>query len=312
LALSADVRSSGAWIAVVNPVAGGERCGRAAASVLRSLRTRLDGAGETLEIVYTGAAGDATRLAREAFGRGARRFLAVGGDGTAFEVLNGLFPEAKGDPRSVVLGFLPLGTGNSFVRDFSRDGVAYCLDALVAGRRRNVDLLRVRHQHGELMALGAVSLGYGAAVAALVNRRLKRFGKLGYSLGVLAEVARLAPGMVRLAVDGGEARTESLVLLCACNNQYVGGDMRMAPDAVVDDGLLDLVTVGPVGRFDLVRTFPRIFAGTHLEHPAVMSRRTRAVELDLPAQVDVMIDGESLRMRIERVEVVPAAITVAL
>ena len=268
--------------------------------------------GQTLEIAYTAATGDATRLAREAFGRGARRLLAVGGDGTAFEVLNGLFPEAARDPRCVELGFLPLGTGNSFVRDFSRDGVAYCLDALVAGRRREVDLLRVRHQHGELMALGVVSLGYGAAVAALVNRRLKRFGKLGYSLGVLAEVARLAPRAVRLAVAGGEARTESLVLLCACNNQYVGGDMRVAPDAVVDDGLLDLVTVGPVGRFDLVRTFPRIFAGTHLEHPMVTLRRAPAVAFDLPAAIDVMIDGESLRLQLESVEVVHAAIAVAL
>ena len=162
------------------------------------------------------------------------------------------------------------------------------------------------------MALGVVSLGYAAAVTALVNRRLKRFGKLGYSLGVLAEVARLAPRPVRLALDGAEARTESLVLLCACNNQHVGGDMRMAPEAVVDDGLFDLVTVGPVGRLDLVRTFPRIFAGTHVGHPAVRSRRARAVEFDLPAPVDVMIDGESLRQRIERVEVVPAAIAVAL
>ena len=86
----------------------------------------------------------------------------------------------------------------------------------------------------------------------------------------------------------------------------------MAPEAAVDDGLLDLATVGPVGRFDLVRTFPRIFAGTHVDHPAVTLRRTAAVAFDLAAPVDVMIDGESFRLRLERVEVVPAAITVAL
>jgi diacylglycerol kinase (ATP) len=311
LALSPEARSGGAWIAVVNPAAGGGSCGRGAPAALESLRAGLAGAGQTLEVWYSAGTGEATRIAREAFGRGRRRFLAVGGDGTAFEVVNGLFPEAEHDLRPAVLGFLPLGTGNSFVRDFSRDGVAYCRDAVETGRRRKVDLLRVRHQHGELMALGVVSLGYAAAVAALVNRRLKPFGKLGYSLGVLAEVARLAPRTVRLAVDG-EARTESLVLLCVCNNQYVGGDMRMAPEAVVDDGVLDLVTVGPVGRFDLVRTFPRIFAGTHVEHPAVALRRARRVVFDLPVPVDVMIDGESLNLRLESVEVMPAAITVAL
>jgi diacylglycerol kinase (ATP) len=162
------------------------------------------------------------------------------------------------------------------------------------------------------MAFGVVSLGYAADVAALVNRRLKRFGKLGYSLGVLAEVARLAPRVQRLAIDDGEARGESMVLLCVCNNQHVGGDMKMAPRAVVDDGLLDLVTVGPVGRFDLVRTFPRIFAGTHVTHPAVSMRQASSVTFDLATAADVMVDGESLRLWIERVAVAPAAITVAL
>ena len=80
----------------------------------------------------------------------------------------------------------------------------------------------------------------------------------------------------------------------------------------IDDGLLDLVTVGPVGRLDLLRTFPRIFAGTHVEHPAVTLRRTRGGGVRPAEPVDVMIDGESLRLRIESVEVVPAAIAVAL
>ena len=130
----------------MNPAAGGGRCGRSAPAALESLRAALEGAGQTLEVAYSGVTGEPTRLAREAFGRGLRRFLAVGGDGTAFEVLNGLFPDAAREPRSVVLGFLPLGTGNSFVRDFSRDGVAYCRDTMIAGRRRDVDLLRVRHR----------------------------------------------------------------------------------------------------------------------------------------------------------------------
>jgi diacylglycerol kinase (ATP) len=301
-----------AWLAVVNPAAGGGRCGRTAAATLDSLRAAMAGAGRTLEAVFTRAPGEANGLVRHAWARGARAFLAVGGDGTAFEVLNGLFPAAAAARAPVTVGFLPLGTGNSFVRDFSRDGVRYCFDALTSGRRRRVDLLRVRHRDGDLMAFGVVSLGYGAAVAALVNRRLKRFGKVGYSLGVLAEVARLAPRAVRLAIDGAEARSESMVLLCACNNQHVGGNMRMAPRAAVDDGLLDLVTVGPVGRFDLLRTFPRIFAGTHVTHPAVSMRQAASVAFEIDGETDVMVDGESLRLRIERVEVVHAAVAVAL
>ena len=302
----------GPWLAIVNPAAGGGRCGRKAGGALDDLRGVLGQSGQALEIAVTRHGGDAASIVREAFAAGARRFVAVGGDGTAFEIVNGLFPEAAADAQPPVLGFLPLGTGNSFVRDWSRDGLVYGRDALRSGRRRRVDLLRVRHRGGELWALGVVSLAFPAAVAALVNRRLKPFGKLGYSIGVLTEVARLARVELRLAIDGGERRSETVTLLCACNNRHVGGNMKMAPDAVVDDGLLDLVTAGPVGHLELVRTFPRIFAGTHVRHPAVRVRRARAVELELAGPVDVMIDGESLRLEIEGVEVVPGALSVAL
>jgi diacylglycerol kinase (ATP) len=300
------------WLAIVNPAAGGGRCGARAPAALEALRSSLADSGRTLTTAATRSSGDAARIARDAFAAGARRFVAVGGDGTAFEVLNGLFPAAASDPRPPVLGFLPLGTGNSFVRDWSRDGVAHGLEALRSGRRRRVDLLRVAHRDGELWALGVVSLAFPAAVAAVVNRRLKPFGKLGYSIGVLIEVARLSPRELRMAIDGGEPHAEAITLWCACNNRHVGGDMKMAPDAAVDDGLLDLVTAGPVGRLELLRTFPRIFAGTHIRHPAVRVRRARVIELELAAAADVMIDGESLRLWVERVEVVPGAITVAL
>ena len=301
-----------AWLAIVNPAAGGGRCGRRAAAALDAIRDSLDGSGTRLEAIATRSSGDATRIAREAFAAGTRHFLAVGGDGTAFEILNGLFPEAAADPRPPLLGFLPLGTGNSFARDWSRDSLSHSREALRSGARRRVDLLRVRHRGGEIWALSVVSLGFPAEVAALVNRRLKPFGKLGYSIGVLTEVARLAPHGLRFAIDGGELRTETITLFCACNNRHVGGDMKMAPDAVIDDGLLDLVTAGLVGRLDLVRTFPRIFAGTHVRHPAVRVRRARSVELAFTAPGNVMIDGESLRLEIECVDVVPAAILVAL
>ena len=279
----------------------------------RVARRALAATGDTVDVERSGARGEAAAIARAGLARGVRRFIAVGGDGTAFEVLNGLFPEAVTADPPPVLGFLPLGTGNSFVRDFTREGAAYCREAIAAGRSRRVDLLRVRHRTGECVALGVVSLGYGARVAALVNRRLKPFGKIGYSIGVVAEVARLEPESVRLTMDADlEPRAEEMVLLCACNNRHVGGDMMMAPEARIDDGELDLVTVGRVGRLDLLRTFPRIFAGTHTSHPAVTVRRGRAIAFEMVEETDVMIDGESMRLRLESVEVARRALTVAL
>ena len=100
--------------------------------------------GVEVEIVETSAAGDATRIAREAYGAGRRRFIAVGGDGTSYELINGLFPQAGvGDPPT--LGFLPLGTGNSFLRDFSHLGVEHALESLIGYRTIICDVLRLHH-----------------------------------------------------------------------------------------------------------------------------------------------------------------------
>src|SRR5208283_5038037 len=94
-----------------------------------------------LDLVETRGAGEATQIAREAYARGRREFIAVGGDGTSYEIVNGLFPEASAGERAT-LGFLPLGTGNSFLRDFSERGVEHAIESLIVGRRQSCDVLR--------------------------------------------------------------------------------------------------------------------------------------------------------------------------
>jgi diacylglycerol kinase (ATP) len=114
------------YLAVVNPAAGGGRTRK----LLGPALDRLKAGGVEVEVVETSAAGDATRIAREAYGAGRRNFIAVGGDGTSYEVINGIFPQAgTGDPAR--LGFLPLGTGNSFLRDFSDRGVEHAIESLI-------------------------------------------------------------------------------------------------------------------------------------------------------------------------------------
>jgi len=122
------------YFAIVNPAAGGGRCGRQAPAALERLRSQ----GVPVESVETKRAEHATSLCREAYRRGFRRFLAVGGDGTSFEVVNGLFPR-EDESEPITLGFLPLGTGNSFLRDFSHRGLDHAVEALVARRSRPCD-----------------------------------------------------------------------------------------------------------------------------------------------------------------------------
>src|SRR5262249_39056559 len=141
-------------------------------------------------VLATANRGHAIDLAAEAYAQGYRKFIAVGGDGTAHETLNGIFGKAKAQER-VSLGFLPLGTGNSFLRDFAENGANASFQALRAGRTRSVDVVRLTHKSGEIYSLNILSLGFTADVGALTNRYFKPLGQLGYLLGVFIRVAQL-------------------------------------------------------------------------------------------------------------------------
>ena len=128
-------------------------------------------------------------LAREAYLSGTRRFLAVGGDGTSFEIVNGLFPEAETGERPT-LGFLPLGTGNSFLRDFTEEGERHAIECIIEDRSRPCDVIRLTHKEGIIYYINILSLGFVADVCTLANRRFKRMGEAGYPLAVVLCLAR--------------------------------------------------------------------------------------------------------------------------
>ena len=321
-------------LAIVNPAAGGGRCGRLAKAALARLRE----AGVAVETAETSGPGDATGLARAAYGRGQRQFLAVGGDGTAYEIVNGLFPEAwvsaeAGEESGAVhggrvaLGFLPLGTGNSFLRDFTERGAEHAADAIVTGRRQACDVLRLTHAAGEVYFINLLSMGFTADVTAAANRRFKGLGELGYILGVLYCLARLERrafpvriqqgGPLRSEPEGrlrsepeGEFDRRRCLFLSFSNSKFTGGKMMIAPGASTNDGLLEYVRWGPVGRLELLRNFAKLFDGTHITHPQASRQGARWVEFALDAPIDVMVDGEVLTLDCRRIEVLPDALDV--
>jgi diacylglycerol kinase (ATP) len=304
------------FLAIVNPAAGGGRCGRLAKDALRKLRD----AGVEIEVAETRAAGDATRLAREAYAGGRRHFLAVGGDGTAFEIINGLFPEAwsgngpgVGAKNRPVLGFLPLGTGNSFLRDFTDRGAEHAASALIAGRRQSCDVLRLTHTGGDIYFINLLSMGFTADVTASANRRFKRLGELGYILGVLICLARLDRRIFPLRADGAtELDRRRCLFLTFNNSKFTGGKMMIAPQASTSDGLIEYVRWGPVSRLGVLRNFPRLFDGTHVEQPLASRSSVKSVEFVLNNPADVMVDGEVFTLNCQRIDVLPGAIDVVV
>jgi len=296
-----------AFLAIVNPAAGGGQCRKLVSAALERLRT----GGVRLEVEETRAPGHASELTRDAYRRGYRRFLAVGGDGTSYEIVNGLFPEARGD-ESPTLGFLPLGTGNSFLRDFSHRGVEFALEALLAGRSQQCDVLRMTHGDGVIYYINLLSMGFAADVAALRARRFQRYGQLGYLLAILAGLARLERRPFPLRVDGGEIDQRRCLFLTFNNSKFTGGTMQIAPNAAVNDGLIEYVRWGAIGRLGLIRNLPTLYDGTHIQHPLAERNAVRKVDFYLDAPVDVMVDGEVLTLQCQRLDVLPSALNVVV
>ena len=301
------------FLTIINPAAGGGKSRKLVGAALDRLRA----GGLALEVVETHAEGDATRIARDAYGRGYRKFLAVGGDGTSYEVVNGLFPDALvtsgAEEHIPTLAFLPLGTGNSFLRDFGDQGVEHAMQALLARRSQACDVLRLTHREGVLHYINLLSVGFAADVNILRSRRFKSAGQMGYFASIFMGLAQLKrrPFPVRVAGEK-EFDRRSCLFLSFNNSKFTGGTMMIAPTAATDDGLIDFVRWGPIGRAGLVRNLSTLYDGTHVQHPLAESKKTQRVEFDLEGPIDVMVDGEALTVHCEAIDVLPSALRVVV
>lgn len=296
------------FLAVVNPAAGGGRCRQLVPAALNRLRT----GGIKLEVVETSAPGSGSDLARDAYARGYRKFIAVGGDGTSYEIVNGLFPREESDERAT-LAFLPLGTGNSFLREFSDRGVEHAIEALLGGRSQPCDVLRLRHSAGVLHYINLLSMGFAADVATLRARHFSGWGELGYQSSIFISLARFRRRPFPVSVNGeSEIDRRPCLFLTFNNSKFTGGTMMIAPKAEVNDGLIEYVRWGPIGRLGLIRNLPTLYDGTHIQHPLAERREAKRIDFHLDEPVDVMVDGEVLTLQCQMLDVLPSALRVVV
>jgi len=296
------------YLAIVNPAAGGGRT----RSLLAPALERLRAAGLRIDIGETSSSGHAAELTRAAWAEGYRKFISVGGDGTSYEVVNGLFPIAEAT-ENPTLAFLPLGTGNSFLRDFSDRGVEHSIEALVAGRTRKCDVLRLTHKDGVLHYINILSIGFSADVATLRARRFSNWGEIGYQTAIFLCLTRFRRRPFPLSVDGEQAIDRRTCLFLTFNNsKFTGGTMMIAPTAEVNDGLIEFVRWGPIGRVGLIRNLPTLYDGTHIQHPLAEVRKVRRVDFHLDSPVDVMIDGEVITLHCQSLDVLPGALNIVV
>ena len=294
------------YLAIVNPAAGGGRTRKLLGGALERLRA----GGLEVKVATSRAPGDATKIAADAYGRGIRNFIAVGGDGTSYEVVNGLYPQALKSERPT-LGFLPLGTGNSFLRDFSDRGVDHAIESLLAHKSRPCDVMRLRHREGVIYFINLLSMGFSADVATLRARRFSHWGELGYITSIFLTLARFNRRPLPVRAEGeGDFDRRSCLFLTFNNSKFTGGTMMIAPNADISDGQIEYVRWGPIGRLGLIRNLPGLYDGTHVEHPLAERKAVRSIEFNLDTPAEVMVDGEVLTLHCEQLDVLPAALNI--
>jgi YegS/Rv2252/BmrU family lipid kinase len=294
---------------VHNPTAGGGRAGRLVAEVAERLRAD----GVETEHHQTRSLEDARLAACEA----AVSFdavVAVGGDGTVGACAAGLADAAPpgrspgGPGVRAALGVVPAGGGNDAARSLGLPaGDPLAAARLLAGlRRRPADLATVAGR----AYLNVAGAGFDSEVNRVANQRLGWAGNRPRYVGaVLAELVVGRVATFELALDGRLTRLRGW-LVAVANGPSYGGGMKVAPNASLDDGLLDVVVIHEIGKLEFLRTFPKVFSGRHLEHPAVAVHRAARVDLDADRTLAVYADGEPAGTLPATFEVRRAAITV--
>lgn len=297
------------FLAVVNPAAGGGRCRKLVGPALDRLRA----GGISVEVIETAGPGHATQIARDASTQGRSHFIAVGGDGTSYEIVNGLFPQAASSGPRPTLAFLPLGTGNSFLREFTDRGVEHAIEALLARRSQPCDVLRMQHAGGTLHYINLLSVGFAADVATLRARRFRAWGELGYQASIFISLTRMRRRPFPLRIEEqGELDRRPCLFLTFNNSKFTGGTMMIAPKAKVNDGLIEYVRWGPIGRIELVRKLSTLYDGTHINHPLAERHAARRIDFELEGPVDVMVDGEVMSIQCQILDVLPSALNVVV
>lgn len=283
---------------IANPRAGHGRGERN----VRRLREAIRRRGYDCTPVPTERPGHAMELARRAADAGHARVAVMGGDGTISEVVNGLVGS------DTELGIVPMGTGNDVARSLRipRGDLDAALDLAIQGETRPVDVGRERDRH----FISVLGVGFPAIVADEANSFTRLRGSAAFFVAVYKALHRLRPIPLTIGLDERTLAMECVAVMVQ-NTPYTGGGLKMAPDAVVDDGELDVVVVADIARTDLMVHFPRVYSGHHLDHPAFSAHRARRVRVETAEELPKMFDGDLCGWTPLDADVIPGGIRIA-
>lgn len=294
---------------IINPAAG-------ASSTFRKwpqIKQLLKHIGLSFDYQYTECSGHAIELAYEAASDGYRYLVAVGGDGTINEVANGMLNTQNAGKTS--LGVINTGTGSDFVRSLHlpRDYAQAC-PVLKSGSRMRVDVgVAEFYKDGKQVKryfMNSAGIGFDAEAANATNRIPKFIkGTIPYLMGLASTLCKYHNKNVKLSLGDGVEEQKVLSVVIA-NGRYFGGGMLIAPKAELSDSLFDVLTIGDMSKFDLLKSFPTIYKGTHIYHPKVCVQRTNQISVESEERLLIQADGEIIGEGPAKFSIVPSALSV--
>jgi diacylglycerol kinase (ATP) len=298
---------------IVNPKSQGGRLGKRWAELADTIARAFP-----FDDVMTKGPGDATHLARTALEHGAERIVAIGGDGTVNEVVNGFFDPA-GTPIAPDASFalIPFGTGGDFRRTFHLPTeIEEAAQVIAANHRKKIDVGRLEFtattgERASRMFANIASFGVSGVVDRMVNESGKKLGRLSFLWATAKATWSYKNQRVQLVFDGRDRVEATINTVAIANGKYFGGAMKVAPNAEPDDGQFDVISLGDFGFGDVLASGRRLYQGSHLAMAKVSTRRAKVVEaepIDPAGIVELDIDGESPGRLPARFEILPGAL----
>jgi len=257
---------------------------------LADIKAKFKGLGIEATYMPTTHAGHGTELVANAELSGFDGLVAAGGDGTVFEVLNGLYKHPK--PARIPLGLVPIGTGNAFARELDLQPGAWtdAIDLLCRGRTRQVDVAHVKSADRSFYFLNIAGMGF-TVDASISAQKLKFLGNTAYTLATLWQVLKLKSYPLVMEIDGKTVRSDN-IFVTVSNSRYTGTHFLIAPAAIIDDGLLDVTILESLPRHRLLKLFPTIYSGRHIEYKEISTLKGARIRIHSPQGMLLGPDGE--------------------
>lgn len=270
---------------VYNPFAGHGR----AQKILPEVEAYFQEKGIEFDLRTTDYHEHGIRIVREADPEQYDGIVAAGGDGTLFEVINGYFQnESK---KKIPVGVLPVGTGNAFARDLELLNTHWkdAIDIIALQSPRKVDVGQFTTYGETYYFLNILGLGFVADVGEIALK-LKVFGNLSYTLGVLQKTIFLKSHKLTITIDGQEYQRDNIFV--EISNTRWTANFLMAPSAEIDDGFLDVTLLGKLGRIKLLKSFPKIFTGDHIYLDEIETFKAKEIKIETDVPKVLTPDGE--------------------